>query len=82
MQWNWGMAGFYEAELESPDGTIKLSCFNWLSENKKWTWLVRWPGGQTASVEADAYAACKAMCEMAGEMYEPFGDGFRKKPGL
>ena len=82
MQWNRGTSGFYTTELVSPDGVIKLSCSNWVTEGKKWRWRVEWPGGQFAVGEADTYAVCKQVCEWAAQMYEPFGDGFRKKPDV
>jgi len=48
----------------------------------KWIWRVEWPGGQTAKGHADTYRIAKELAERAAEVYEPDGDGFRKKPGF
>ena len=81
LKWTCESAGSYQAELNMADGVIKLSCSNWLTDGK-WQYRIEWAGGQVASGLTDKLAVCKELCEMGAEMYEPHGDGFRKKPGL
>jgi hypothetical protein len=63
---------------------VKLSCINMAElgeKKKKWAWKAEWPTGEIARGSAPTIATCKELCERAGAVFEPFGDGFRKKEG-
>jgi hypothetical protein len=74
--------GYYQAELDTPAGMVKLSCLDTReSSGKKWMWKAEWPTGEIARGYAPTLGTCKELCERAGVAFEPFGDGFRKKEG-